>query len=226
MNSEERGWLERLRKETPIRGLFAFEELESTNKTARILLRQVLERERSAGRLGELGNGTSALPFLVAAKRQTAGRGRGNHRWWSPEGGLFLTAAAYWRDFGLTRDESVELSLKAARSTAKTIRETLLLDRRETGNDIFTENDILEKIWVKPPNDIYIDGKKGAGILIESPAAETLLIGIGVNLNNTAKDAPEEIRQKTASLRDITGKKIDTAEFVVRLMKNLFLAQV
>jgi BirA family biotin operon repressor/biotin-[acetyl-CoA-carboxylase] ligase len=58
---------------------------------------------------------------------------------------------------------------------------------------------------VKPPNDVYVGGRKVAGVLLELravPAAPNVgILGIGVNVSQTADDFPEEIRETATSLR-------------------------
>lgn len=44
------------------------------------------------------------------------------------------------------------------------------------------------------PNDVYVDGKKIAGILIESPTPQHLVLGVGINVNNRLNDIPPEFR--------------------------------
>ena len=100
-----------LTRETAIRRVFWFDEISSTMDAAKDFLS---------------GNGKSPpsprqLPALFIANRQVAGRGRGSHSWWSPDGGLFLSLVASRRDFGLTDDDSVELSIKVARGVAQTV---------------------------------------------------------------------------------------------------------
>lgn len=151
---------------------------------------------------------TNALfPRLEIAETQTGGRGQGNHRWWSPPGGIYLTLTARWSDFRLTREENVEFSLRVARAVAETVTEELA--EREIEAD------------VKPPNDVYVGGRKIAGILIESPNPEFVVVGMGINANRSALEAPEDIRGRVTSLIDWTGRKIDRPIFVKRLITRL-----
>jgi BirA family transcriptional regulator, biotin operon repressor / biotin---[acetyl-CoA-carboxylase] ligase len=47
------------------------------------------------------------------------------------------------------------------------------------------------------------------------------VIGIGINLNNTAADAPEELRHRVITLRDATGRSHDPAELLVSVLCQL-----
>lgn len=75
---------------------------------------------------------------------------------------------------------------------------------------------------IKWPNDIYVDNKKLAGILIENEfAAQTIarsIIGIGLNVNQTAfRQAPNPV-----SLQMLTGIKYDVAELANELFCQVY----
>jgi BirA family biotin operon repressor/biotin-[acetyl-CoA-carboxylase] ligase len=119
------------------------------------------------------------LPCLVVAKRQTAGRGRGNKVWWSGEGALLMSLGLELAAFSLKRTDLPSFSLAAGLAAFKTIRNRL------------PKNNITE---LHLPNDVYVDGKKIAGILIESPTPQHLILGIGINVNNRLSEIPPEFR--------------------------------
>src|SRR6185312_11817133 len=87
----------------------------------------------------------------------------------------------------------------------------------------------------KWPNDIMLDGAKLCGILIESPsgnapAKNRLIIGIGVNVNNTwhspntAASGLARHREKpsnAAALCDLTGRRHDTQQLLVNTLRAL-----
>ena len=66
-----------------------------------------------------------------------------------------------------------------------------------------------------------LDGRKLAGILIEVLADGKLVIGIGINTNNTAADAPEEVRPRVVTLRDVTGREHDSTELLIAILQQL-----
>ncbi|MBQ5790528.1 MAG: hypothetical protein IIW01_09575, partial [Thermoguttaceae bacterium] len=142
-----------------------------------------------------------------------AGRGRGDHSWAAWNGALTFSLAARWRDFRLTRSESAELSLRIADAVASTARE-------------FAPN---AEIWVKPPNDVYVRDRKLAGILIESPNAEFVVVGVGVNVGNRSADAPEELRERVVSLAELSDAQAESgfdvdavrAAFAVRVVRRM-----
>ena len=131
-----------------------------------------------------------ACPALVWAEEQTAGRGRGGNRWWSSSGGLMFSlilagpdsTAANWSGYSLTAGLAICEALAA---------EIPAVD--------FT---------VKWPNDVYADGRKICGILIESPAQarSRLIVGIGVNVNNSFASAPGELQATATALCDLDGQ--------------------
>lgn len=175
MNSEE------IARGAEIGGALWLETVGSTNDWAKDWIRAAVEKGR--GRAG-----ATETPFWVGAERQTSGRGRGEHIWAAWDGALTFSLIARWRDFRLTRRESAELSLRVADAVAATARE-------------FARPNA--EIGVKPPNDVYAEGRKLAGILIESPNAEFIVVGVGVNVGNRSNDAPSELRERVVSLAEL-----------------------
>lgn len=121
----------------------------------------------------------------VLACRQTAGRGRMGRGFESPAGlGLYLSML--WRP--VTSPEGL-LPL-----TAMAAASAVLAIRRVTGADI----------RIKWPNDLVLRGKKLAGILTEASLSdggvEHVVIGIGVNLRQTASDFSPEVAKTATSL--------------------------
>ena len=148
-----------------------------------------------------------ACPALVIATEQTAGRGRGGNRWWSTPGGLMFslvlqgnetaTHPAHWSGYSLAAGLAICEALSFVCPTAD-----------------FT---------VKWPNDVYANGRKIAGILIESPAQarSRLIVGIGVNVNNSFRAAPEELQETATSLCDIEQQPQDTTNVLLGLLARL-----
>ncbi|MBQ2790649.1 MAG: biotin--[Thermoguttaceae bacterium] len=164
---------EEIARRAEIAGALWLESVGSTNDWAKDWIRAA--------------DASTATPFWVGAERQTAGRGRGEHRWAAWDGAATFSLIARWRDFRLTRRESAELSLRVADAVASTARE-------------FAPN---AEIWVKPPNDVYVGDRKLAGILIESPNAEFVVVGVGVNVGNRSTEAPPELRERVVSLAEL-----------------------
>ncbi len=67
-----------------------------------------------------------------------------------------------------------------------------------------------------------LNGRKVCGILIESPAAETVIVGIGINLNKPPVPVPEEIRNRYISVGEVLGTFLDPLSFTAELTERLF----
>ena len=159
----------------PIRTVEHHDVIPSTNDRAGELLRQPVKPE---------------LPCLIVAKRQTAGRGRGNKRWWSGEGAIFMSLAFALSPESspemLTRDQLPTLSASVGRAVINVLKRYLPQHQLE----------------FRPPNDVYVEGKKICGILLESPTPQFGILGIGLNVNNRIGDIPAEF------LADLTERSI------------------
>jgi len=129
---------------------------------------------------------------VVAARRQTKGRGRLARTWESSDGGLYFTL--------ITRPL---LPVSRAHLVLFTASFALCTVLREK----FGVN-----ASVKWPNDLLVEGKKISGILSELSAEENkvsfLNIGIGVNVNND----PTGVFPESTSLMLLLGRGIDTME--------------
>ncbi len=186
---------EEIARRTEIAGALWLETVGSTNDWAKDWIRTA--------------TAATETPFWVGAERQTAGRGRGDHTWAAWNGALTFSLIARWREFRLTRRESAELSLRVADAVAETARE-------------FAPT---AEIWVKPPNDVYVRDRKLSGILIESPNAEFVVVGVGVNVGNRSTDAPEELRNRVVSLAELSAESTESA-FDVDAVRTAFAIRV
>jgi BirA family transcriptional regulator, biotin operon repressor / biotin---[acetyl-CoA-carboxylase] ligase len=144
--------------------------------------------------------------FVVFAERQTAGRGQYGRRWESaPYLGLWLSILL--RPV-MTLRESPRLTSLLADLVAAAIAE-------ETGC----------VAAIKPPNDIHVAGRKVAGILVEgrteNNGSYVAVGGIGINVNQTANDFPEELRETAGSLAMAIGRPIARMPFAIALLRSL-----
>jgi BirA family biotin operon repressor/biotin-[acetyl-CoA-carboxylase] ligase len=151
---------------------------------------------------------SAAEGFVVFAERQTKGRGQYGRRWESaPYQGLWLSVLL--RPV-MTLHESPRLTSLLAEVVAATIE-------KETGC----------APTIKPPNDIYISGRKVAGVLVEGRTAGdgsyVAVAGIGINVNQTIDDFPVELRASAGSLAMAmaSGRKISRTKLAIGLLKNL-----
>ncbi len=150
--------------------------------------------------------GEGPLPMLFLADRQTAGRGRGRNRWWTGPGALAMSLLL---DSGKLAGESGTPNPLVSLAVAVALTETVAPCLGE------------HPIAIRWPNDVLVDGAKLAGILIEATAGGKLIIGIGLNTNNTMSDAPAELLQPATTLRDLTGREHDHTDLLVRLLSCL-----
>jgi BirA family biotin operon repressor/biotin-[acetyl-CoA-carboxylase] ligase len=109
---------------------------------------------------------------LVTADEQTKGRGRQGRTWVTPPG-VAIAASLVLREF----DDL--LPLRAGLAVADV-----------AGPDAL----------VKWPNDVWLNGRKVAGILAESKASEWAVLGIGVNVAVDVASLPEEAAEVAGTL--------------------------
>jgi BirA family biotin operon repressor/biotin-[acetyl-CoA-carboxylase] ligase len=132
--------------------------------------------------------GSSDLPLLVLAHRQTRGRGRGDHQWWSDRGSLTFTIALDPSAHGLLLESEYKLGLAAAVSVV----------------DALVELDLSEpSLGIRWPNDLEVGGRKFGGILperVDADSRRALLIGIGINVFTDFTSAPAEVERMATSL--------------------------
>ncbi len=101
-------------------------------------------------------------PFAVVSDAQSAGVGSRDNRWNSQKGNLFLSFAIKLSE--LPKD----LKLESASIYFSYIFKTLLCDEGS-------------RVWIKWPNDFYIDDKKIGG-MITNLESSTIICGLGLNL--------------------------------------------
>lgn len=154
------------------------------------------------------GEPSVALPLVVVAAEQTAGRGREGRRWWSGPGGLAMSLLIDGDAYGGS-GRFAPLVAPAAGLAVVDCAERLL-----------GAHPSVEHLGLHWPNDVFIDGGKLAGVLVEV-LGRRAVIGVGLNTNNTACEAPEELRAKVRTLRDLTGRTFDPTDVLVELLGAL-----
>ncbi|PWU68660.1 biotin--[acetyl-CoA-carboxylase] ligase [Gracilibacillus dipsosauri] len=142
---------------------------------------------------------------VVITNKQKKGRGRMNRSWESnhPEG--------IWISILLRPDTPPHHASQMTLFTAVSIVESLRL---------ITNADIQ----IKWPNDLYLNGKKICGILTEMQAEldqiDYLIIGFGINVNQTLATFPEDLKNKSTSLSIETGKEWNRKELIQIILEN------
>lgn len=142
---------------------------------------------------------------LVLAEKQTKGRGRRNRVWYS-EKGLNLNFSILITDKKLLSKNLNILNLGVSLVIANSI-----------------ENLYSVQTNVKWPNDVLINNKKVAGILLETnsqgSSIEKLIIGIGVNVNQTSFMG--EFNLEPTSIKLMTKNNIEREKLLAEILNNL-----
>ena len=139
----------------------------------------------------------------VAANEQTGGRGRLGRRWEAPPGRAILCSVLLrpdppmplWPELSLVAGEAVAAALRA-----------------ETGVEAS----------LRHPNDVVVAGRKLVGVLAEARPGRVVL-GIGVNVNQTAEELPRDTPKPPTSLRLELGREIGRAPLLAAILAELEL---
>ncbi len=138
---------------------------------------------------------------IVVAEEQTAGRGTKGRSFSSGVGGIYLSI--YKKYNGLKASDSFKIMIDASMAVVKTMI-AFGVDAK-----------------IKWPNDIYVNGKKICGMLIENvlcgDCVAYSVIGIGININN---DLPDELKGIATSLKQ-EGFAVDFESVLSTLIFNL-----
>jgi BirA family transcriptional regulator, biotin operon repressor / biotin---[acetyl-CoA-carboxylase] ligase len=143
---------------------------------------------------------------IVIAEEQLSGRGRMDRKWHSPKyTGIWMSVILRPN---LPPAKAPQLTLITAVAVVQTIEEITGMTPE-----------------IKWPNDILLKGKKLTGILTEMQAdadrIHSIIIGIGINVNQKLEDYPEELKQIATSIAIEYGKKLERAEIIKVLLVKL-----
>ncbi len=127
---------------------------------------------------------STEAPTWIMARHQTAARGRQGRAWASPRGNLSAT-------------------LVLPRAPEPQVAATLSFDASLAVADVIAAHAPRAQVLLKWPNDVLAEGRKIAGILLESLGQGRLAIGIGLNLAHHPPEA--ETRWPATSLRQLAG---------------------
>ncbi len=143
------------------------------------------------------------VPAVVIAERQTRGRGRRGAGWWQADGSLATSIVLEGpRDAALPPPT---WSLACGVAVAEAIR-------------ALAPEAVAVVRW---PNDVEVQGRKLAGILVETAAAGRVVFGIGVNTAGSAAAAPADLRHRVATLPDLTGQPLPRQRLVAAIVPRL-----
>jgi BirA family biotin operon repressor/biotin-[acetyl-CoA-carboxylase] ligase len=138
---------------------------------------------------------------VAVAEDQTAGRGRLGRTWEAPAGTSVLVSVVLLPAMRAAR--LPELSLVAGGAVKEAISDVTGIEPT-----------------IKFPNDVLIAGRKVAGILAESREGRVVL-GIGVNVNQTREQLPPDAQTEPTSLRVELGEPVDRAQLLAAILLRL-----
>jgi BirA family transcriptional regulator, biotin operon repressor / biotin---[acetyl-CoA-carboxylase] ligase len=138
---------------------------------------------------------------VAVAEEQTEGRGRLGRTWHAPAGTSVLVSVLLRP--AVEPPRLPELSLVAGGAVAEAIAQVTGIDPA-----------------IKFPNDVLVGGKKVAGILAESSEGRVVL-GVGVNVNQTVDELPRDTQTEPTSLRIEAGEPIDRAPLLAEILLRL-----
>ena len=143
----------------------------------------------------------SGLPegTVAATDHQTGGKGRQGRRWVAPPGSSILVSVVLHPP----ADRRLpELSLVAALAAAEAI---------EAATGLSTQ--------IKWPNDVMLNRRKVAGILAE--LSDGVVVGIGINVDQSRDELPLDALTEPGSLRSLTGSSFSRAMILASLLLAL-----
>jgi BirA family biotin operon repressor/biotin-[acetyl-CoA-carboxylase] ligase len=143
---------------------------------------------------------------LVVADEQTQGRGRLERKWFTPKGSAIAMSLILRPSAPMRPHLSRTVGLAALSVSDACL--TLGLSPR-----------------IKWPNDILLDGKKVAGILVETvwsgDEADSLVIGMGINVSKLSLPPGESLQFPATSLEDLLGSAPNREEIIFQVLSAL-----
>ena len=142
---------------------------------------------------------------VCLADEQSAGRGRRGYGWYSPPGcGIWVSVLLRPR---LSAARTPPLTLCAAAAVAPVL---------ETTAGVSVE--------IKWPNDLLMGGRKVAGILAESRVVSgdepVIVIGMGINVNHTREQFPDELSASATSLHIESGRPVCREDLFLAILAS------
>lgn len=142
---------------------------------------------------------------VVTSDEQTRGKGRLGRVWHSPPGTGIYVSILLRPPF--PPEKAPAISIMTALALADAI-------------GVYLPNDVR----IKWPNDVWIGGRKVAGILTELSAEkgkiDYIVVGTGINVNHGVGNFPEELRPIATSVRRALKRKVSRVELLQNFLRN------
>ena len=168
-----------------------YDSLDSTNKHAK-----------------ELAISGAAHGTLVISKSQTLGKGRRDHSFFSPDGGIYMSIILS-PDHLPTLDKDA-ITTHTGVAVCQAIEELCSISPK-----------------IKPINDLFVDGKKVCGILTESGIefetglVQWIVIGIGINFDSDISKFPVDLQPVVGSLFSRGNACVTKNELISNIYKRI-----
>ncbi|MGD0017526.1 MAG: biotin--[acetyl-CoA-carboxylase] ligase [Verrucomicrobiia bacterium] len=194
--------------------------LETAPTRSRVIGSEILVFEETASTndvCEQLARSGGRDGLVVFAESQTKGRGRHGRTWVSPRGkGLWFSVLLRPQ---LSTPAAQRITVAASVAVARVVREIRGLDAR-----------------IKWPNDVTVQGKKLAGVLVETsarfdksskkiggtvPPEQCVILGIGVNVDCTREEFPTEVAAIATSLWLETGQTQNRPALAAAILRAL-----
>lgn len=175
--------------------IHVFDKVDSTNKVAK-----------------EMAISGAEHGTLIIAKTQDGGRGRRDHSFFSPEGGIYMSVILSPSHLTSVEPDAITLLTGSAVKTA--VKDLCNVDA-----------------VIKPINDLYVKGRKICGILTESGLefdsglVQWIVVGIGINFDSDVSKFPDEIKEKADSLFAPGKATVTKNQLIAEIYKGLVLTQ-
>jgi BirA family biotin operon repressor/biotin-[acetyl-CoA-carboxylase] ligase len=174
-------------------------------------IRRYAELDSTSTTALELGAFGAPARTVVVADRQTGGRGRGRRHWFS-RGADSLTFSVVLRPHASGQGARTGglVAVAAGLCVARSVEALAGLEAR-----------------VKWPNDVVVDGRKVAGMLVETSRPRAgrrtglvMVVGVGVNLSTPLRAFPDELRHIATSITAAGGPRLGRAEFLGAFLRR------
>ena len=144
--------------------------------------------------------------LVLFAEHQTTGRGQRGNRWES------AARKGLWFSILLRPRIEINNSPRLTTWAAEVISDVI-------------QNEFSLNAKIKLPNDVEIDGRKVAGVLVEMRAQEQAphlaIAGMGINVNQSLQDFPRELQSRAISLAMALDRRVDRQKFAIALLRSL-----